>query len=273
MMALPALRAAGLLHLAALCLALLLPAAPAGAQERAVDIPTRNTTQRILLLEAAAAHGVVVLFPGGDGGMQLGADGAIGQLRGNFLVRTRQQFAAQGLHVALIDAPADRQSRPFLSGFRQGAEHAEDVRQVIRWLRAQYRLPVWLAGTSRGTQSVAAAAVRLAGEPDSPDGIVLTSSILLGNDGSRPLPAMALEKLALPVLVVHHEDDACRICPYREVPALMSKLAHLPRKALQTARGGISRGDPCEALAYHGYNGIEAQVVGDIVKWIRESTP
>lgn len=263
-----------------LALAIVLPGllagTPARAQERAVDIPTRNTAQRILLLEAGAANparAVIVLFPGGDGGMQLGPDGSIGQLRGNFLVRTRAQFAAQGLHVAIVDAPADRQSRPYLAGFRQTAEHAEDVRQVIRWLRAQYRLPVWLAGTSRGTQSVAAVAVRLAGEADNPDGLVLTSSILRVGDGSRPLPAMALEKLALPVLVVHHEQDACRLCLYSDLPALADKLAHLKRTAVQTARGGTSRGDPCESQAYHGYNGIEPQVVGDIANWIKETRP
>jgi hypothetical protein len=29
-----------------------------------------------------------------------------------------------------------------------------------------------------------------------------------------------------------------------------------------------SDGDPCEAFAYHGYNGIEREVVGRITAWI-----
>ncbi len=30
----------------------------------------------------------------------------------------------------------------------------------------------------------------------------------------------------------------------------------------------ISRGDPCLAHAYHGFNGIETGVVGKIAAWI-----
>ncbi|MGT2490597.1 hypothetical protein ACU4GD_08910 [Cupriavidus basilensis] len=73
-------------------------------------------------------------------------------------------------HPATIDLP-------FLNGFRQSAEHAEDARAVIAWMRGHTSLPVWLAGTSRGTQSVAAIAIRLA-DGGGPDGIVLTSTIL-----------------------------------------------------------------------------------------------
>jgi hypothetical protein len=32
--------------------------------------------------------------------------------------------------------------------------------------------------------------------------------------------------------------------------------------------GGIAVGDPCEAFAYHGYNGIERETVDAIKKWI-----
>ena len=237
--------------------------------ERAVDIPTRpGVTQRFLLLEAKQPKAVVVLFAGGDGGLRLVADGSMGALRGNFLVRTRQLFADQGLSVAVIDAPSDRQRAPYLSGWRQSAEHAEDVRLLTAWLRQNLKLPVWLIGTSRGTQSVAAIATRFAGTPDAPDGIVLTSTILTDNAG-RPVPAMPLEKISLPVLVVHHEQDGCRLCRFSEIPALMQKLTTASRKDLQAYRGGIDRGDPCEAMAYHGFNGLEKEVVAGIATWIR----
>jgi hypothetical protein len=32
--------------------------------------------------------------------------------------------------------------------------------------------------------------------------------------------------------------------------------------------GGVSEGDPCEAFAYHGYNGIEREVVAKIAAWL-----
>lgn len=33
--------------------------------------------------------------------------------------------------------------------------------------------------------------------------------------------------------------------------------------------GGVSVGDPCEAFAYHGYHGIEREVVHAIATWIK----
>ncbi len=41
-----------------------------------------------------------------------------------------------------------------------------------------------------------------------------------------------------------------------------------PRKELVTVNWGSNRGDPCEAFAYHGFNGIEDEVVGKIAAWI-----
>ncbi len=260
---------------AVLLAAMLCAITPALAQEapRAVDIPTRSgVTQRILLMPVTDAKAVVVLFTGGNGLLRIAPDGRIGTGGGNFLVRSRQLFADQGLAVAVIDAPSDRQTAPFLSGFRQTPEHAEDVKAVIAWLRQNLKLPVWLVGTSRGTQSIGSIAVRYAGTPDSPDGIVLTSTILTETTG-RPVPAMALEKLTVPVLVVHHEQDGCNLCAFSNIPSLMRKLENASRKDLQTWAGGLNVGDPCEAQAYHCYNGIEKQVVAGIGAWIRSATP
>jgi len=240
------------------------------APPRVVEIPTRpGVTQRFLLLPTEDAKAAVVLFAGGHGGLQLSPEGGFKWGAGNFLVRSRERFAAQGLLVAVVDAPSDRQSPPFLQGFRQTPEHLADVSAVIAWLRANTGLPVWLIGTSRGTQSVAYVGTMLAGR-DAPDGLVLTSSILL-DDKSPPVPAMPLGKIGVPVLLVHHELDACPHCPFGEVPALMAKLDKAPRKALLSFRGGVSKGDVCEAMAYHGYNGIEADVVSQIGAWILAS--
>jgi len=48
----------------------------------------------------------------------------------------------------------------------------------------------------------------------------------------------------------------------------MEKLSGVPRKELLTIEGGKTQGDPCEAMAYHGFNGIEQQVVTKIAEWI-----
>lgn len=250
-------------------LLLLALGATAGAQlrEEIVEIPTRpGVTQRLLVLAPPQPRAAVVLFAGGHGGLQLQDNGTMGWGAGNFLVRSRQRFAAQGLLVAVIDAPSDRQAPPYLGGFRQRVEYAADVRAVIAWLRTRAQKPVWLVGTSRGTQSAGWLATELTG-PEGPDGIVLTATIL-SDDRGRPVPAMPLERIRVPVLVVHHEQDGCRHCDHARIPALMARLAHLPRHALITMRGGENVGDPCEARAHHGFNGLEDEVVSRIAAWM-----
>jgi pimeloyl-ACP methyl ester carboxylesterase len=245
---------------------------PAPAQTSLVveDIPSRpGVTQRVLVLSPPQAKATVVLFAGGNGGLQLRPDASLGGGSGNFLVRSRQLFVDEGLMVVLIDAPSDRQGEPFLAGFRQRPEHAADVKATIAWLRARSDRPVWLVGTSRGTQSVAYVTTELSGR-DGPDGIVLTSSILADRK-SRSLPALPLDRIRVPVLVVHHEKDACPVCPFAAVPQLMSGLENAPRKELISFGGGRSTGDPCEAFAYHGYNGIEPEVVRRIAAWVLAS--
>jgi len=37
---------------------------------------------------------------------------------------------------------------------------------------------------------------------------------------------------------------------------------------MMTFKGGEDRGDPCEAFAYHGFNGLEKDVVTRIAEWI-----
>lgn len=235
------------------------------APEVVVDLPTRpGVMQRFLWLLPDRAQASVLLLVGGNGGLRLDGDGKPAALAGNFLARTRAQFAAQGLAVALVDAPSDRQSPPYLSGFRQTPEHAADLKAVLAEMRRRLNKPVALVGTSRGTQSAAAVALQLPG-PEGPDALVLSSSILRDPVG-RAVPNMPLEQLRIPVLVVHHQEDGCKLCLYSDLPLLA---AHLPAMhEVLSYQGGRSVGDPCEALAYHGYNGLEERVVQDIAQWI-----
>ena len=250
--------------------------AHAQSAPRVVDIPTRpGVTQRFLFIAPATPKAVAILYAGGHGGLQLNPNGSFGWGANNFLVRSRMLFVNDDVAVAVIDAPSDRQSPPYLDGFRSTPEHAEDARAVIAWLREQLHVPVWLVGTSRGTQSVAAIAIALGNDANpnappgaGPDGIVLSSTILQDKRGGNPVTSMNLSALKIPVLVVHHKDDACKFCPVSETDTLMQKLTQSPRTKLMLVSGGASRGDPCEAFAYHGYNGIESDVVHGITAWM-----
>jgi len=194
------------------------------APQRVVDVPTRpGVTQRFVLLAPPQPRAAVVLFAGGHGGLQIADNGQWKWGGGNFLVRSRQLFAEHDLLVAVVDAPSDRQTPPHLSGFRQTREHVADIKAVMAWLREHVKVPVWLIGTSRGTQSAAFLATQLRG-PDGPDGVVLTATILR-DDRGRPVPDMEVGRLTIPVLVVHHEQDGCRLCLFSDMPRLMDKLA------------------------------------------------
>ena len=235
---------------------------------KAVDIPTRSgVTQRILVLTPENPKAAVILFAGGNGGLKLTPTGAITSLAGNFLVRSRQLFVDQGLMTVVVDSPSDHQSPPYLAGgFRTTPQHVADIKAVIAWVRSQAKIPVWLVGTSHGTQSAAFVATQLTGA-DGPDGVVLTSTIL-NDDKEIPVPSLSLAKIKIPVLVVHHVQDGCSKCPYSGVPALMAKFTAAAKKQVLPIQGGQTRGDPCEAWSYHGFNGVEQNVIAQIASFI-----
>ena len=79
---------------------------------------------------------------------------------------------------------------------------------------------------------------------------------------------MDLAKLRIPVLVVHHEQDGCALCRFNDTAGLMEKLVNTPRKQLLAFKGGNDKGDPCEAFAYHGFNGLENEVVAQSAAWM-----
>lgn len=237
----------------------------ADISSRVVDVPTRSgVSERLLILTPESFHAVVVLFAGGHGGLQLSSEGNFGWGEGNFLTRSRELFAKEGLMVVIVDAPSDRQREPYLNGFRQTKEHVQDITAVLEWIQTQTNAPIWLVGTSRGTQSVAYAAIE---NPANIHGIVLTSSILY-DAKSTAVSEMKLEKLSMPVLVVHHQNDGCSHCSFDLTNALMVKLTSTSSKELIVIKGGQTKGDPCNAFGYHGYNGVEQEVVTKISKWI-----
>ena len=254
----------------ALLIALLLATAPAFAQTvEVVDLPTRGVTQRLVAIAPEAPKAVAILLTGGAGRVKIFDNGSI-RNEGNFLVRTRSLFVQQGLAAVVLDAPSDHGSG-ISPSFRESGEHATDLAAAIAWARAKWHKPVWLVGTSRGTQSAAHAAVALAGDARGPDGIVLTSTILARSkrDPGTPVTEEPLDKLKIPVLVVHHDNDPCPVC----TPSLLRELKLPANSKVIMESGGVSTGEPCEPFSHHGYNGIESQVVADIASWVTQALP
>ncbi|OWY40862.1 alpha/beta hydrolase [Xenophilus sp. AP218F] len=238
-------------------------ALPALAGEETITVSGRpGVSERFLLLTPATPPAAsLILFAGGDGALGLSADGSL-RRDANFLVRTRQAWMAQGFAVAVADAPSDHpQGLP--GDFRESAEHAADIAAVIDYLRGRAAAPVWLVGTSRGTTSAAAIAIRL---PDKVDGVVLTSSI---DSGRGSLTGLRLDALRQPALLIHHRRDACRASRFDNLQPVLDSLSAAAARQLLAVDGGKSEGDPCQPWAWHGYNGIEEQVVRQAADWIK----
>lgn len=240
--------------------------------DEAVDLATRgDVTQRILWMPREGAMASVILFPGGGGRIKITDYGYI-KIEGNFLVRTRDQFASQQLNVAVIDAPSDHYTKKGMKidNFRASSNHAEDISTVIDYIKKQATVPVWLVGTSRGTESAANAAIRLAGKID---GLVLTSSVTEENRKGISLPEMQLNEIKVPTLIVHHEDDECRVTTPEGAKVIKDELTNASKVELKYFSGGdepISK--PCKAKSAHGYLGIENKVVNYITDFIKANS-
>jgi pimeloyl-ACP methyl ester carboxylesterase len=240
---------------------------PAIAGEDLIQLPTRPGVTEPFWLMTPPGKPVasVILFTGGPGILGSARRPVLKSV--NFLIRSRDKFAAAGFLVASVDAPSDHQEG--LENFRQTGEHAQDIAAVIAYLRQQAPVTVWLIGTSMGTISAANVAARL--KTGGADGLVLTSSIVGQNRRYAPVNALVdVDQIAIPTLVVHNKEDGCPLCPFSTVASFLERFTHAPRKALIAVSGGDPpQSDPCEALSRHGYLGIEDEVVADIARWIK----
>jgi len=216
----------------------------------------------LLITESTSPKAVALMFPGGAGYVGLGRKSmeAVFKPQGNFLIRAADQFLSPDLAIAILDCPTD-QSNGMDDGFRASADHAADVKAVMDLLHARFKeLKVFLVGTSRGTVSAAYAGEALGKEVD---GIVLTSSVFNANKKYMGLSLFPFERLKAPLLLVHHAEDGCPVCPYGKAVKLKEK------QALITVRGSIEpESGPCDPLSNHGYFGREAQVAAAVRGWI-----
>ena len=229
----------------------------------------RGSSQYFYEMKNHNAVATVILFIGGKGKLRFDKKGTRKLYKSNnFLARTRQLFKHQKLNVVVIDAPTDQQGPDgMFYGFRATAAHAHDVALVVRYARTTFSKPVWLIGTSRGTESVANAAIRLGNKID---GIVLTASMTEPNRKGTAVSEMNVKKIAIPVQIVSHTNDKCHVTTPHGSKRLFRKLKRSPRTELKMVSGGdaaISK--PCKARSAHGFLGIEKQVVTLIGEFIR----
>jgi hypothetical protein len=251
----------------------------------------RGVQQAFILIKPDHPVASVILFAGGEGALgltgasslELGAENF--DYAGNFLVRSREKFAAHDFVVAVVDAPSDHPDG-MGPNFRISKNHAIDIGVVAEYLKSQASVPVWLVGTSAGTWSAARGAIgagRDAIATGSIDGLVLTSTVThtppdsefgkafpeFAKDRPEGVMSMALPQIRVPTLIVSHREDSCEATRPADAPALAKRLTRASKVEIALLTGGDPpRSDECNAYAPHGYFGIEAQAVDTIARFI-----
>ena len=208
------------------------------------------------------AIATVILLPGGDAGTGKIVDGKPGS--GNFLSRSRGDFYAAGLNVIVVYRASDLTGLDY--GYRVSKDHVGEIAKVISYAKQSFGKPVWLVGTSRGTVSGTATAIAL-GDTEV-QGLVLTSSVTSQKTGA--ISTQNIATLKIPTLVVHHKNDACKICVPYQASRITSDLKSAPVKKFIMIEGGSDpEGDPCEAKHWHGFVNYEKETVKIITDWIK----
>ena len=251
----------------AVLLVLILGLGNAGAAPAPIvkDLDFSGGSERALLLSPDQPKATVVLFPGGDGVIKLGSDGSIGAPT-NFLVRSRIHWVELGYAVLLPDAPPG----PGLMGRRMSEPYVAAVAALVNFAKQAIPGPVWLVGTSQGTNAVAGGASHLThGEIA---GIILTSPITEPGKGAELKETVFDADLAainVPVFIVSHSDDSCSMTPPDDQAKLKAAFTGSPfAKAILVSGGKPAVSAPCEAEAPHGFYGVEVETIKHMVSFI-----
>ena len=212
--------------------------------------------------DQGAPRDALILFPGGNGTGAYKITETGTAYGWNLLIRNAERFAKNGLTVAAVAPPSDHPSG-MSTGFRESAEHADDIAVLSTWLEAQGVERIFLVGNSRGTLS----ALSLAGRPlnSRVKGVILTSTLEYDNF-MRWLP---LDRVRLPVLMIHHREDTCRVSSFDEALKTREALAAVTPVDFVAVDGGADpMSPPCNDLSSHGFFGRDDAVFRVITDWV-----
>jgi hypothetical protein len=184
----------------------------------------------------------VILMPGGNGILdpRMNSNGQVAmRASGNFLIRSRALFA----------------TGPFVAASTDATTSPNRILAIAGDLQKRFGpIKVYVVGTSRSTESTMALSAPLDGQVA---GFVHSSSM-------STIAGFDTRSFRSRHLIVLHRLDACRVTRPSGGEAAHRKFG----TELIEMDGGKSTGDDCEAFAYHGYNGIEAETVAKIKAWI-----
>lgn len=251
--------------------ALLLIAASASASADAAETvltltPRPGASFNVLTDRPARPVGSVILLAGGTGVLDLDTSGRLGGMSQNHLVRTRQAYVRAGYAIFVPDLASDLKGTQL---YRFGAPHATDLTAVVSAARSVGG-PVFVIGTSRAAVSVVALFAKQSGAL--PDGAVISSGTLM--DHNRIPGAVSvggLDRIRVPVLLLRHDSDGCSATQPGDADRFKALLTAARSVEIVSFSGGGPQGrnaDPCGPNHYHGFLGIEDQVVARTVAWM-----
>ncbi|HEY2990363.1 MAG TPA: hypothetical protein VGL11_21795 [Candidatus Binatia bacterium] len=255
---------------------------------------------------------IAVLLAGGDGEAHLTPDSCINNnppcdpvplthSGGNFLVRSAQLFAERGFRALTIDQPSPLPSGDTcgISGecydvYRVSQRHSLDIAAVVRKENPGHK-PVFLVGTSRGTESAVAQNVLGVGSMlSSPVTLAPVTPATNPPTAQVPNPCDANHKpyvddcyygqlkapsVTVPVQILMHEEDpnttACYVATVQDAQNLRDDLKTNGNNGVgvdtffHQETGGFEVVDPntgqvvdaCGHESFHGFLGIESEVV------------
>jgi dienelactone hydrolase len=241
--------------------------------------PRPNVKLKVLVIEPEKPDTVLVLYAGGLGKLDLSSTFGIITIgnkwyKDDFMVRVREKFVERGFAVALPDSPSDH---PDGIGARQRTSevHSREIQDFVSYLKKRYNLPVWIAGISAGSFTVANAGITQEGQIN---GVIFSSSIVKSDpkwkvekcpDG---VMNMELSSIKIPVFIAAHKEDGCEWTPPDGAELIRKALTSAPKVEVKYYSGGSRPiSEPCFALSQHGFYGIEDQVIADIVAFIRSN--
>ncbi len=213
---------------------------------------------------ASDPRAVLIMIPGGEGHIGLTRER---QDLGGFYRRALKPLSDASetsgtLDVVVFDSPYPLPAGDVYPTSRGSSDHLDRIESVVRYWRDKLGKPVWLMGHSNGAISVAEF---LREKGDIVDGVIVSSS----RNGIK-VP----DDTALPVLFLHHRNDACSKSAPQRASAAFDDLRSASRSAasFNWIEGGRPEpGNPC-ASGFHMYFGAELDAAKAIDSFISAHT-
>jgi hypothetical protein len=238
------------------------------------DYLNRNIWLDYMLHEPTTMpKGIVVLIAGGAMNAAIyGTEGNTATHSGkNYLVRSAHRYMQAGYRVITMDRPrdfskyGDIDSAGYLyDTYRTSVDHAVDITTIVNRENSE-DLPVFIAGTSRGAISAVA-------QNSLSAGIDISSPVTAGSGTPVGTDSLPETQVQVPVHLLYHQTDTCTVSPTTSSALLFDQLL---TAGIDVQGNNVSGGfadtvanNPCGALDYHGFTGIENCAVNTSTTWM-----